>query len=968
MDDSSLGQNDPYRKMQQAEKDSVRPGFLGRDESGKTPDDRAANAADSLGAAEKSAEGGFYKPEGGAESAKENEEQADGFYSGGGRKATVDKKKSRFGLRKAGPLMGIILAIFGAGGVMLGTQTFQPFSLVAQFTETFNSMQASADMRAKAFFRAQMKKRTVKSPYDIFGKDFSLSEKQQAKLKEQGIEYDAKHKVDGKEMKVLKYTDADGKEKIVTADNFKSVYESDNTFFQKYNAGSKTWRGAITGWFESRTIGFLQKNNLTRNMFEKYKEKVDSEGGAKADKRKIVQEIINDHVKGEGDLNLRAAGEVEEVEEDENGNKTTKRRITDVTEAPESSVSRGVSSEADVKAKLDDIGNFYGDAANAACGVINALGAINALVVANQALQIMQMTTAVFESVDKTKAGYGEESPIMVFADALNEHKKTTNIEIEDDGKTSVAVVRDRSAMESAGIGGLYGDGKVNPNDPSVASFNFASNSNKILGGIGASVGDYKKCSAVRLGAAAISAASSGVSLVMCAASLLDFGVSLPACAKLATDLVTKMTVSAAISLAISALIPTVANMLMRNLVTEFAGENVGNALTLGANMYLGSMHRSSGGSLMTIDKYKSFAVEKQRVNDEMARFERMELSPFDITSKNTFMGSIMTQMMSFSRASSVSDAIVAGGSVVNNALIGLTPSASAYRIVETLPDSIEDYMPVAPNLASIKAIGDSFAYQYVGSDAGMSDEDPDEILNKNKELGSFNEDSGDNPSINGSSKLAKWILSCSERQSPFGFPDQNIAGVLAGTGDVSTGNSSVDAAANGAIGAVPFVGDIIDIMQSGEQMANLGYITGESCVAGNDANGSASPSWGEGKYYAAYVQDQSIAESMGIIDKSAVTAFLEDYYEKNPLDNSYEGMLARYSGLTKENVIALLDIIDYENYIASYDPSDRMVFGAPLIKEEAKMDFESEDMMGGFAVLTNRIIYADVRNRSFAV
>ena len=130
--------------------------------------------------------------------------------------------------------MGIILAIFGVGGVMLGTQTFQPFSLVAQFTETFNSMHTSADMRANAFFKAQMKKRTVKSPYNVFGKDFSLSKKQQAKLKEQGIEFDEKYKVDGKETKVLKYTDADGNERIVTADNFKSVYESDNSFFQKY--------------------------------------------------------------------------------------------------------------------------------------------------------------------------------------------------------------------------------------------------------------------------------------------------------------------------------------------------------------------------------------------------------------------------------------------------------------------------------------------------------------------------------------------------------------------------------------------------------------------------------------------------------------------------------------------------------------------------------------------------------------
>ena len=39
----------------------------------------------------------------------------------------------------------------------------------------------------------------------------------------------------------------------------------------------------------------------------------------------------------------------------------------------------------------------------------------------------------------------------------------------------------------------------------------------------------------------------------------------------------------------------------------------------------------------------------------------------------------------------------------------------------------------------------------------------------------------------------------------------------------------------------------------------------------------------------------------MGLIEKSSVTAYLEEYYEKHPLDNSYEGILARRSGLTKD-------------------------------------------------------------------
>lgn len=59
----------------------------------------------------------------------------------------------------------------------------------------------------------------------------------------------------------------------------------------------------------------------------------------------------------------------------------------------------------------------------------------------------------------------------------------------------------------------------------------------------------------------------------------------------------------------------------------------------------------------------------------------------------------------------------------------------------------------------------------------------------------------------------------------------------------------------------------------------------------------------------------------MGLVEKSSVTAFLEDYYEKHPLDNSLEGVLARKTGFTKENVIAAVDTINYLTFIANYEP-----------------------------------------------
>ena len=72
---------------------------------------------------------------------------------------------------------------------------------------------------------------------------------------------------------------------------------------------------------------------------------------------------------------------------------------------------------------------------------------------------------------------------------------------------------------------------------------------------------------------------------------------------------------------------------------------------------------------------------------------------------------------------------------------------------------------------------------------------------------------------------------------------------------------------------------------------------------------------------YQRFIEDQRLLENMGLIEKSSVTAFLEDYYEKHPLDNSFEGVLARKTGLTKENVIATVDTINYLTFIADYNP-----------------------------------------------
>ena len=94
------------------------------------------------------------------------------------------------------------------------------------------------------------------------------------------------------------------------------------------------------------------------------------------------------------------------------------------------------------------------------------------------------------------------------------------------------------------------------------------------------------------------------------------------------------------------------------------------------------------------------------------------------------------------------------------------------------------------------------------------------------------------------------------------------------------------------------------------------------------------------------------------------MSVLLEKYYEENPLDNSFEGILARYSGMTKDDVIATLDLIDGLNYIANYHPEERLAFGKT---EEKEIWFEHTESvnLSELALETRYIIYSDVRNRT---
>ena len=94
------------------------------------------------------------------------------------------------------------------------------------------------------------------------------------------------------------------------------------------------------------------------------------------------------------------------------------------------------------------------------------------------------------------------------------------------------------------------------------------------------------------------------------------------------------------------------------------------------------------------------------------------------------------------------------------------------------------------------------------------------------------------------------------------------------------TGNVALNSVVDGGLSMVPIVGDAIDLFESASAEKNFKWNSGKACV--QDPSGTYNPDWNtKNKYFQRYSEDQRIMEAMGIIDKSAVTAFVEKHFQK---------------------------------------------------------------------------------------
>ena len=898
-----------------------------------------------------------------AELAEQKPVETQSFYTG--KNSEKDKKaKTKAKIKKLRVIGGILGILITLMVTFSAATPLAPFALVANGLEMYNSLRTSMNLRASyqmprllhgklnhnitnhGIFGVQHERFNIKSAGNI-----------NKRLEKQGIKYVETTGTDGQPLNLLVYEDGpNGKPMAVAAydgdkaripssveltsldasgnqvpktidldtDNHFTYKEVKNnaatkSFTDAEDKATRTLKGHIAGWFDSAAEQVDKKlNNHGRNrMGSDSEDPSDEEIVKNAEKDGIAEEASST----QGDAKADSTNEIDpdETSPEPVGQGDDSLKPGMDAEAAKSALTKRAEKAAALIGKASQITAI----ANYSCSVIKVINQLSQTVGAMMKAKVLNFATTFLEAVDKAKAGDSRKE-LHYFMNNMNAQGPTY-----DRLGNVISGKEQSSAMASVATQQFFSNGqyRISPRDPVVEKFNPEAplyqavyNSDNIESrGMAGNLATLGTLFTQATGSLNVYKACIGVSLTADLLSLfgdvagffITGGLN-----KIVKNLILGFitvaqtaAITASVSGIIAFLIPTVSKALARNFLKKTPGEDQAYLLADGFNIYNTMQHRMSSGKPTTEENLNADYEAKQKVIASEARFARSTKSPFDVNSPYTFMGSLVSTMMPLASIMSTPLQVISKvGGITNTAFGSLLPSASAADRTKTL-GSVNKNCPSA-NGGAKTLVMDAFCNNYITSDFASINVP---IEDKAKEIGPENldfESEADNPPIKDKSTFAKWSLACAARESPFNVADSNIANAL--QSGIGVGTGGVKQITGAILGATPVVGSYYQVKASAEDAANVKFATGEFCYS-EEAN-----------KFSSYSEDLRVLESAGLIEKSAVTAYLDKYYEKHPLDHSDSGIVARYTGMSKEDAEISLGLLEYNIFLANYHPKEK--------------------------------------------
>lgn len=718
-------------------------------------------------------------------------------------------------------------------------------------------------------------------------------------------------------------------------------------FKTPYTTASKTWRGGNAGWYDSFATLSEQVHGYTRSRWFKFAAKA-AERGTKEFFKTVARSSLSttsgNVAATHGERDIVKDEDLGSKNLDENGNEAFDNTTNDpdVESGDESMIGKTrEQSVARVTAKFISVASGI---ESVVCAGIEGLMGVQTLISTYQRIQKINLVAGYMEAVQSVQAGSTESDPMHEYNNRL-----TTND--PDTGK---------NAMSAAGMGALFSEEVISADDASVQAVNTekvlsnVSNSTDsdilkvfgdVAGNVSAMLTAYQTCNYLK-GALHI---ASAVVTVLSIIPAIGQGIA-------AFNLTAKTIIAATVKALIVAAAPIIArevvkyagNLLIKDMATDWVGEDLGNALVSGGNSLLSANHQTGGGSPASRAKVLAFRREQERIIAEEAEYQRSIRSPFDINSQYTFLGSIVYSLVPMANSSGVGSTLKSINSIMTNAVSKILPTASAMAETNLVDDLAEP--GDCPSLEIVGIQGDIYCNPIYITDESTIDEknSPESIIAK--EANNI-EKNGGKITIRDNTELTNYINYCGQRASSFGLPDANIANMIR-----KRASSVLARVASN----FPVSGDIMAAADAANEQINMPWTTGAACVASDD-----NPKWATNKIHQRFMEDQRQIENYDTSYDNAVAVYLNDYYTKNPIDDSFEGTLARFSGMTKEDVIATLELIDGLNYIANYHPEERLAFGIEETDDTIYFEETEDDFARFVAAEPKYIIYDTLRNKA---
>ncbi|MDR3297879.1 MAG: hypothetical protein LBT19_00660 [Candidatus Nomurabacteria bacterium] len=909
-DKSYMGKDDPYRDMDGA---VVRPKNI---------------AKSSLIEAEKSAEGKILN-ENEAKSARAMEmgqPLASGFKNSvRGLNAKQAKKRGGGGwLKKKGPMAAIASLVLGGAALFFGGQSVLGPHLSSLFTEATDVQFTSYSMRNQRLFKFMMDGGDQIKITAFSQKFTTFTPYMKSRLAKNGIEvgrlgsngiFETGDFLAGKS-RALSFNG-----EIITAEAFQAKYANDVNFREAYY---KAKRGRVAGFFDDASDWFYRKMGISRNIFDDYK----ASGDAGADDASF-KETIAEKVQGtDGELNTVGKQTDDGGTPDDPSDDTTS--LVKNGEDIKTNNVAGDTPQTKARTMVNSLANKVSTVGAPVCAALRVANMVSIAVAANQIFQSANYFMGMIENVSKMMAGEGDASAINETLNFLT--TSTTNeVEYTDENGTATKTVTG-SALEGAGpklvLGGII------PTKYEVGAYSLDNITNSATMAVLVGGATSVTCSGVQAASAIISLAATSIP----GGVLAKFVVGMLA------ETVGGIVITGIVASVISAVVPMVAKALFTDIFETYTGVPAGELFAQGAATANFQVAQTASGYMpASEDQLKSQNRNTAVALAQEAEIDRNNRSPFDASSKNTFLGSIVAGFLPTVAATSSMQSVFTFTQVLGNAVGRILPTASA-------ADEGVSYTTYYSECTNLKGVMcDAYGFPIPAADYSTIDMEPDDpeyerVVSANLE--------SDGTTIKDNSELAKFITFCANRESPWGVTDANILNALRSDYGIILNN-------------LPFLNNVIDLVNAAEDTVNLGWATGENCV--NSADNSR---WdGEFKYYQRYVEDMRILGGMGVFEEEGdnpVLAYQEKYYEEHPLDMSYEGALARIMGYTKDDVAFMMEFINYAQFLAEYDPGERDDFREEVEFGESKIVFEQDDRSE--YIVAQHVVYTDTRNRSFAI